>query len=123
MFVLAEQPDVGELWKAAKLIDLIVNFHNFQHKFLSLCCDPFFFFQNILCFFDQFLHLIVIMLFLFFFDELSIQFLSLDCHLLRLFQFPKSILHVLLLFQQLILHLVVVPEEEHLVIDERFEGM
>lgn len=63
------------------------------------------------------------MLLLLLLEHLGVGLLPLHHYLLRLFQFPQPILHVLLFLQQLVLHLVVVAEEEHLVVDEGFEGM
>ena len=63
------------------------------------------------------------MLLLLLLEHLGVGLLSLHHHLLRLFQFPQPILHILLFLKQLVLHLVVVAEEEHLVVDERLEGV
>jgi hypothetical protein len=63
------------------------------------------------------------MLLLFFLKQLRIGLLLLYDLLLSLLQLPKPILHILLLLQQFVLHFVVVPEEEHLVVDECLEGM
>lgn len=63
------------------------------------------------------------MLFLLLLDHLAVGFFALDRHLLGLLELPQSILHILFLLEQFVLHFVVVPEEEHLVVDQGFEGV
>jgi hypothetical protein len=78
---------------------------------------------NLLILFLEFLQFILIVLFLLLLEQFRVGLLPLDDCLLGLFEFPQTVLHVLLLLEQFVLHLVVVAEEEHLIVYEGLEGM
>jgi hypothetical protein len=79
--------------------------------------------MDFLVFLLEFLHFFINVLFLLLLEQLNVGLFPLDDLLLGFLEFPQPILHVLLLLQQFVLHLVVVPEEQHLVVDQRLESV
>lgn len=77
MFVLAQQPNVGELRQTAQLVDLVVDFYDFFLIFFSLLVDPCLFVEDLLTLCLKFIHSLSAMLFLLLLDLFRSDLLSL----------------------------------------------
>ena len=123
VLVLAQQPDVGELGQAAQLVDLVIDLYDLLLVFLPLLVDLYLFVYDLLTLHLELIDPVSTVLFLLLLEQFSRGLLPLEHSFLILLELPQPILHVLLLLEQLVLDLVVVPEEVHLVVDEGLEGV
>ena len=123
VLVLAQQPDVGELGQAAQLVDLVIDLNDLLLVFLPLLVDLYLFVYDLLTLHLELIDPVSTVLFLLLLEQFGRGLLPLEHSFLIFLELPQPILHVLLLLEQLILDLVVVPEEVHLVVDEGLEGV
>lgn len=122
--VFPQQPNIRELGQATKLIDFVVNVNDFLVELLPFVvngCSRLIDGNNL--FFQRGESASISVAFAFLFILLlSLLFLLRQLFLL-LFDLPDLVFFFLLLLKQLVFHLVVVSEEEHLPIDESLESV